>query len=259
MIRLAWCSVTVLAGMLFLTGCEEDVTATAVPPSHGLLAAGAYGLLNTPHMKLGDIVAINRSRDKEGNKQVYRLRSLDAVVVKAHTQAPNAFGDITTGFSRQLDIGFSASLETKIDLAFKLLISSATEMKIINTKRVQLDSVIDSLTADQVAVTEIARHPNRDQLYFFVVQALINGDTFDLGIRKDLQSETNVNVFKYGNYKLSVNYTNKEWTTVTANGNALFFKLTPIALDKNGTPFVDTSVDVSPEDYDWTETVMKKG
>jgi hypothetical protein len=237
----------IVGAMVFCSGCDEDVNATATCKNIQAVDS-RLGTLNVSNLPLGAMLIANTAKKRVVSPAVMKLKPED--------QVPSPTVDHEElGFDSALDISFSADLEAPVKATLESYIKNSSKIVADKVTRVGLQDV-EGLINSQPAVKDWFKKNSGKDLVLFMVYSVQHANSLNLDLSGTQHVGAGVNVAKVGDFKLSVTYKCDAVGKMSGDQFNAFFKAIPLMYDNASAEVkFDPTADVDFKQYNFVNAL----
>ena len=227
-------ALTILVSM-FLVGCgTEHYEATAT--CGGQTFTSDIGRLNTGLLGLGDTGILYVAGNQVTWKRLAQLPQQSVVVGDT--------GDsYTTSFNSSLNVTFTGNTpDQSVAAQLNGVIQKSTTLEVDKFQRVSFNDAIGLLnnapSIKQPVMQAVSSNPNTRA---FLVSSVVNAQKLQMGLNNGTSVGADVTAVKIGKRDLTVSYQCNNVLGMTGSSLPVFITAEPLAFDKSGNAYLDTS------------------
>ena len=253
----------VVVCFLFESSCQKERTikvtcgptdAEAVSADFGSpnVAGISIGLLNSHQFSPGMLLELfpPAGQDQFGHGDVPYVVKVDDANDFAPLQPEATISKVVSAnFNVQMDADVQqAAAQMSIDI--KSMIKNDTKLTATNAQRKTLRDPIGLLNGDSKAVDRIKGHPDNR---YVIISAVSLGDAVNLSYQASTSVSSDVNVIKFGKFKLDINWDCSDIAQINSNASAAPAHRTAILFFYVPVTYKDGKIDTDARPLDLTK------
>jgi hypothetical protein len=206
---------------------HKDKLGTATTSCSGLeRSISDYGYLNTPHFLIGTVLDIDTSIMKAGRTLTLDVPASD---MKDDTTFPSEQRVAHVDFNVKLSADLPLSLAAEVNTA----VNNNTFFRVTNDRRRDILSPVGTIKklGQMDDVRKMIAIPGHAVL---MVNSVLLADSLMLRVKNTSGSKLDVNVFRFGHYKVQVDYECQDGLATMANSGPVFYKVVQLTDDGSG-------------------------